>query len=427
MHNKLNGYILTESLRDMMKKIELFCTTTRQAVTESSETRTVNENASTTSNDEQNQTEEYLEILKLRHLNLANSICKNESQIVKKQMFIIYGSRASGKTSLILQIYRNLNSIQSGTFSLADLPDTLKNRSIASSSTRSLNQQANKPKPLYLFYFLKPQDSILPILVDITLKIRLKYAKQDCKLLLDNDLSDSKSIIEQFQSSLEFGSTVVFIDGLDDLINKQKLTSWLPNLAEMNETKFVITLQKSSDYYAELLNNKSCVSFALSTFKSDKDYHNLFSKILDSNSTRDNNNVLFGKYLSIFNEFKQAHHASNPLYAKLIAQEIFSFDKDIFRPVALQMSARFRPDESVTSKGSYETEEIKAHSSLSYSSMSSSSVRTTASSNIMENYIEEVSTLRELIQKILKRYIKRNNWSTNRGEPISLQSRKYQY
>ena len=42
---------------------------------------------------------------------------------------------------------------------------------------------------------------------------------------------------------------------------------------------------------------------------------------------------------------------------------------------------------------------------------------------VIQNYIEELSTLRELIQKIIKRYIKRNNWSTNKTMPISLESK----
>jgi hypothetical protein len=73
------------------------------------------------------------------------------------------------------QVYRNLNSVLGGTFNIDDLPDSLKNRSIGSSSTKSLNR--NKPKPFFLFYFLKPQDSLLSIVVDITHRLRLKYAK----------------------------------------------------------------------------------------------------------------------------------------------------------------------------------------------------------------------------------------------------------
>ncbi len=237
-------------------------------------------------------------------------------------------------------------------------------------------------------------------------------------------MHDSKSIIEQFHSSLELGPSIILIDGLDGLNSKQKLSTWLPPKIEAH-TKFVLTLRKSSEYYTELKANSYCESFELNVFKQEKDYHNLFGKLLDVNSNKDSNNVLFGKFLSIFNEFKMAHHASSPLYAKLIAQEIFSFDKDIFKanPVT---SARYPREDSASSSSFDLYDDIKVNSSLSYSSMSSSSARTTSSVNVMQNYIEEVSTLRELIQKIIKRYIKRNNWSTNKTMPISLESKYFE-
>ncbi len=245
-------------------------------------------------------------------------------------------------------------------------------------------------------------------------------------MLLENDLSDSKSIIEQFHATLELGPSVIFIDGLDEINTKQKLTSWLPKVIE-TDSKFVFTMRKSSEYHAEFLANKQCISFELITFKNEKDYHSLFGKLLDLNmNSKDNSNVLFGKYLSISSDFQEAHHASNPLYSKLIALEIFSFDKDIFRASAANLSARvgaISRGDSTTSSSLEIYDDVKVNSSLSYSSMSSSSNRTSNSVNIMENYIEEVSTLRELIQKIIKRYIRKNNWSTNSSVPISLESK----
>lgn len=80
-------------------------------------------------------------------------------------------------------MYKNINTVTSGTFSLADIPDSLKNRSIASSSTKSLNNN-KKPKPFFLFYFLNPQDNLISILVDIIHKIRLKYAKLGTNILV---------------------------------------------------------------------------------------------------------------------------------------------------------------------------------------------------------------------------------------------------
>ena len=244
-------------------------------------------------------------------------------------------------------------------------------------------------------------------------------------MLIENDLNDSKSIIEQFQASLDLGPSVIFIDGLDEISTKQKLSSWLPKIIE-TESKFVFTIRKSSEYYAEFQANKHCVSFELITFKNENDYHSLFGKLLDLNTnSKENSNVLFGKYMSISSDFQAAHHASNPLYSKLIALEIFSFDKDIFKASAANLSARVGANSRVDSTTSSSVgiyDDVKVNSSLSYSSMSSSSNRTNNSVNIMENYIEEVSTLRELIQKIIKRYIKKNNWSTNSSVPISLES-----
>lgn len=185
IYNKLNDYVVTESIRDLIKKLDLFALNHSSELTQNSlndvNKNDFNENASIVSNDEQNQTEEYLEILKLRHINLARSVVKNVGNNPKKRIFLIYGPRAGGKTSFMLQVYRNVNSLPSGTFSMSDLPDSLKNRSIASSSTRSIHN--NKPKPLFLFYFLKPKDSFLSVLIDITYKMRLKYAKLGLFLL----------------------------------------------------------------------------------------------------------------------------------------------------------------------------------------------------------------------------------------------------
>lgn len=39
--------------------------------------------------------------------------------------------------------------------------------------------------------------------------------------------------------------------------------------------------------------------------------------------------------------------------------------------------------------------------------------------NFVNNYIEEVATIGEIIEKMIKRYIKKNNWSVNREAPLS--------
>ena len=78
IQNKLNTYIMTDSIRDLIRKLDIFCMSKsieiqqQNSIDLKSEKNNSNENASTnSSNDEQNQTEEYLEILKLRHINLA--------------------------------------------------------------------------------------------------------------------------------------------------------------------------------------------------------------------------------------------------------------------------------------------------------------------------------------------------------------------
>lgn len=51
-----------------------------------------------------------------------------------------------------------------------------KSASVSSSSKSKENQ------PLYLFYFLKPEDLLITVLVDIICKMRLKYTKKGNKI-----------------------------------------------------------------------------------------------------------------------------------------------------------------------------------------------------------------------------------------------------
>lgn len=43
-----------------------------------------------------------------------------------------------------------------------------------------------------------------------------------------------------------------------------------------------------------------------------------------------------------------------------------------------------------------------------------------SSLNFVDNYIEEVATIGEIIEKMIKRYIKKNNWSVNRDIALSI-------
>ena len=64
----MNEYVITESIRDLIKKLDFFALNNSPELAQNSlndaNTNDFNENASIVSNDEQNQTEEYLEILK---------------------------------------------------------------------------------------------------------------------------------------------------------------------------------------------------------------------------------------------------------------------------------------------------------------------------------------------------------------------------
>jgi hypothetical protein len=73
--------MITDSIKDLIRKLDMFCMNKsaefqqKNLIDQQSEKNNSNENASSnSSNDEHNQTEEYLEILKLRHNNLARCL-----------------------------------------------------------------------------------------------------------------------------------------------------------------------------------------------------------------------------------------------------------------------------------------------------------------------------------------------------------------
>ena len=218
---------------------------------------------------------------------------------------------------------------------------------------------------------------------------------------------------------MSLGPVIIFIDGLSEIDSKNtvKLNTWLPNEI-FTETKFVITLSKSSEYYSELLNRKSCLSHEIRLFENDLDYKNFYTKqILPEslnklNGFHDKNNALYEKFLSILPELKMSNHYENPLFNQIIAQEIFSFDEEIYQANSINNSDQQYVDNEMSESHDYP----KSMSSLNISSKTSQSG---ANTNLLISYIEEVITLRELIQKVIKRYLKKNNWSTDQSQLIS--------
>ncbi len=147
----------------------------------------------------------------------------------------------------------------------------------------------------------------------------------------------------------------------------------------------------------------------LVVFKTEDDYYRCFAKLLNANVNtntsssatgrfHDPNNCLYNKFCSIYNLLKMANHATNPLFLQLIAKELFCFDHEIYRNHPI------------------------FHRKSTTSSLFSADGRASilAENQIIDSYLEDVSTLREVIQKILNRYlIKRYNWSTGTNMPLS--------
>lgn len=335
--------------------------------------------------DLEDEKDDFLEILKLRHLNLSSSFTP-APMAKQKQIYVVSGPRGHGKTTFMASLYQKyvINA------NLANLTDSF-----------------------CLFYFLEPEDHLINTLVNITSKLRAKYLKKDSLSSLDSELFDQKSIIEQFNAALLLGPANIFIDGLSELNPKMNLPigQWLPQKIDEPECKFVFTMRDSSEYYRELSKRSDCLLHNLILLDSISDYERFFKKYLGvTNAT--NSNVLYTKYLNIFNELKTSEHVNNPLFLTLIAQELFSFDKEIFKNHPVHMS---RLNSVVTSvDGSL----VEGHEIVT--SRSSASSLLNNSVNIMNSYFEDVATIREIIEKILKRYLRKNNWSVDDTVPLSL-------
>ena len=110
-----------------------------------------------------------------------------------KNVFIIHGPRGRGKTSLMLHIYQNLQNSNYTSMHSTDNNQFTRSMSAKSSSTRSarsgdrssksssansVKSEKKELKPFYMFYFLKPQDLIITVLIDIICKMRLRYTNK---------------------------------------------------------------------------------------------------------------------------------------------------------------------------------------------------------------------------------------------------------
>lgn len=209
-----------------------------------------------------------------------------------------------------------------------------KSTSNSSSSTSSSNRKKTpSSEPFYLFYFLKPDDYLINILINVTCKMRLKYLKKNSKTTLDQDLHDRRSILEQFQAALSLGPLCLFIDGLSELAHDHTipLVTWFPTKLDA-ECKLVFTMNRASEFFVELANKKQTQLLELRTFENDADYRLMFAKFyaLDpDNHQYSSANTLYAKFLAHFHELKTSSHIDSPLFVTLIAQEIFTFDRDI--------------------------------------------------------------------------------------------------
>jgi hypothetical protein len=475
--NKLNTYLITDSIRELYSNLDTFLkrknshnvhfklesTSSNHSISDSYSD--INSRCDIDGSDDElmQNNDEHIEILKLRHINLSKSInsimgrtSMNDTQkSLPKSIFLITGARGKGKSSFMSLIYQQLCL-----FKFVKFPNSpLLSQSTANAPISPLAKvKSPTVEPFYLFYFLKPGDHFLSILIDIIMKMRLKYLTKgkilkslflinkfkikkfysnlDCSYSLNNELFDKKSIIEQLHASLCLGPVTIFLDGLSEMDTNHtvKICDWLPT--KFDSCKFVITLNRSSEHYADLVNTKSCIIHELNVFSNETDYRLMVAKILSNKNINSNEidtdknllakNVLYGKFISFLNELKLSNHYTNPLFIQMIAQEIFTFDKEIYKRNQVNMNI-VSSNEHVIRHDSTEhhskiTNELSGNPYDKQALVSVNESNSTAnhSVNIINSYIEEVSTLRGIMEKIIKRYInKKNNWSLDNTIPLS--------
>ena len=117
-------------------------------------------------------------------------------------------------------------------------------------------------------------------------------------------------------------------------------------------------------------------------------------------------NKLYEKALTTLPELKTARNSTNPLFCLIIAQELFTFDKDLF-----EINTFIPP--SIIDK----------RQSVFISSQDFDFDRNVASMNsvtVFNSYIEEVCTIRELVEKVINRYILKYSWTNNDSVQVSI-------
>jgi hypothetical protein len=259
------------------------------------------------------------------------------------------------------------------------------------------------------------------------------FKNKDCTASIDSEFHDRKSIIEEFHSSLKYGPVVIFIDGLCAIEPKNYLPIdiWLPQRLEKN-CKFVFTLNSSSKLYDEFASTrkKQYVHQELITFKYEADYKQFFSKFLitdyeakfdDSNSKlivqkHDPHNSLFNKFLRTLPELKVARHFTSPLYCQIIAQEIFSFDKDLYD----NHPFKYIDDNSRRDDDDYYSSSDDDAINTTYLESSSLNVKKQKVLNMFDIYIDDVYTLNELFQYFIKRQLFKYSWNFDASVPVSI-------
>ena len=238
-------------------------------------------------------------------------------------------------------------------------------------------------------------------------------------------LHDRKAIIEQLHAALKMGPVIVFIDGVGEVESKNvvNLNVWLPMNLE-NNCKFIFTLNGTSSTYDFLIRTRKhqSIKLTMKTFATDEDYIMFFarqfkietSKLLSVSNKKEvftipsdllslenqnAHNKLYEKAIKSLAEVKLARNSYNPFFCLIIAQELFTFDKDIFE-------IQFNLPEQRSS--------LVPDDDLIANSSSSNAV------TVFNSYIEEVCTIRELVEKVIKRYILKYSWNANDNIQVSV-------
>ncbi len=181
------------------------------------------------------------------------------------------------------------------------------------------------------------------------------------------------------------------------------------------------------------MRRKQHVHHELTTFTNEKDYKLFFSNFLivdfetklgDNNEKKqlqtmmqkhDAHNSLYNKFLRTLPELKIARHFNNPLYCQIIAQEIFSFDKELYD----NHPFKYIDDNSISNTDGYSSsdDDTVYTTYLESSSILSKKQKTL---NMFDVYIDDVYTLNELLQYFIKRLILKYSWNSDASAVVSI-------